>query len=409
MTIKYRELENGVKLVVKPLKGLKSVTVEVGVKIGSKYETIGEHGLSHFLEHMAFKGSSKRPTAAIINKEIDSRGASYNAGTTQESTIYYVTTVKENLNWAIEILADILNDPLLEANEVAKEKEVIVEEIKMYQDNPRMGLADEFYDFILGKSSIGCWNISGAVDEVSKYGRKELVDYRYKMLNVKMMVVVISGDIPEINQVEEIVEKYFGSLKTKSNILPTVKINFSEEMTREITKPTEQAHFCLGVKGISRGDERKYALKLLEIIIAGNTSSRLFQEIRENRGWAYYIDLIGQSFTETGLVGIQTGVKKEKLKETIDLTKKILIDLYNTIDESEINRAKQYIRGRLGLAMDHSEFWSEYLDQRLLLEGERGDINEYLKKIENINLKEVLDLSKDLFTKEKFYTLSIKG
>jgi predicted Zn-dependent peptidase len=409
MNPELKELKNGVKLVVKPLRGLKSVTVEVGVKIGSKYEGIKEHGLTHFLEHMAFKGTSKRPTAAIINKEIDSRGASYNAGTTQESTIYYVTTVKENLAWAIEILADILNDPRLEATEAIKEKEVTMEEIKMYQDNPRMGLTDEFYGFVLGKSPIGCWDIAGTVAEVSKYGRKDLVFYRQKMLNTKEMVVVVTGNVPEMKEVENIVEKYFGNIKTGNETLPTVKIEFNKEMTKEIIKSTEQAHFCLGVKGIARGDRKKYALRLLEIILAGNSSSRLFQEIRENRGWAYYVDSIGQSFTETGLVGIQTGVRKEKLEETIDLTKKILIDLHSSIDESELSRAKQYLRGRLGLAMDHSEFWSEYLDQKLLLEGEIGDLNTYMEMIEMVKLGELQDLSKELFTKDKFRTLMIRG
>ena len=348
MKPKLKELKNGVKLMVMPLKGMKAVTVEVGVKIGSKYEGIKEHGLSHFLEHMAFKGTTKRPTAAIINKEIDSRGAGYNAGTAQETTVYHVTTVKENLSWAVEILADILDDPLMDAAESLKERELIAEEIKMYQDNPIMGLADEYYEFVLGKSPIGCWGIAGTVEEVMKYGRKDLINYRQKMLNTREMVVVVAGDVPEMEKIESLIEKTFGTWKTNSGLVPTVKVDLNTEMSKTIVKTTEQAHFCLGVKGLIRGDKRRYALRLLETILAGNSSSRLFQEIREDRGWAYYVDSIGQSFTETGIVGFQSGVKKEKLDQTVDLTKKILIDLHNSIDEDELKRAKQYLRGHFG-------------------------------------------------------------
>ena len=381
MKPKLKELKNGVKLMVMPLKGMKAVTVEVGVKIGSKYEGIKEHGLSHFLEHMAFKGTTKRPTAAIINKEIDSRGAGYNAGTAQETTVYHVTTVKENLSWAVEILADILDDPLMDAAESLKERE-------------RMQASAE------GQAT---------VEEVMKYGRKDLINYRQKMLNTREMVVVVAGDVPEMEKIESLIEKTFGTWKTNSGLLPTVKVDLNTEMSKTIVKTTEQAHFCLGVKGLIRGDKRRYALRLLETILAGNSSSRLFQEIREDRGWAYYVDSIGQSFTETGIVGFQSGVKKEKLDQTVDLTKKILIDLHNSIDEDELKRAKQYLRGHFGLAMDRSDFWTGYLSQKMLLEGEVGDLEAYLKALDKVELVELRDLSRDLFDEKEFRTLVIRG
>lgn len=409
MKPKIKELKNGVKLITKPLVGLKAVTIEVGVKIGSKYEDIKEYGLSHFLEHMAFKGTSKRPTAAIINKEIDSRGASYNAGTTHESTIYYITTVKENLPWAMEMLSDILTDPLMEAGEARKEREVIAEEIKMYQDNPRMGLADEFYKFVFGTSAIGCWDVAGGVAEVMKYERQDLLNYRQKMLNAREMVVAVAGDVPDIKMVEEMTASSFGGLKTVEHGLPKVEVTLNQEMAKRVKKTTEQAHFCLGVEGIRRDDKRKYALRLLETIVAGNSSSRLFQEIREDRGWAYYVDSIGQSFTEAGLVAFQSGVKKEKLAEAIDLTKKVLIDLHNSVNDEEMVRAKRFLRGRFGLAMDHSEFWTEYLGQKLLLEGEVGDLESQLKSIEAVKLNEVCELAEWLFEEKKFRTITVEG
>ena len=161
------KLKNGVRVVVVPLSGLRSVTIEVFLQIGSKYEQKSEFGMSHFLEHMAFKGTTKRKSALDLNKEIDAKGASSNAGTGHEWTSYHIKTTQENIDWGIEVLADILLNPIFPAKEVVKERGVVAEEIRMYDDNPTMGLSFTFMERFF-KSNIGCWSITGKVEDVAK-------------------------------------------------------------------------------------------------------------------------------------------------------------------------------------------------------------------------------------------------
>lgn len=397
------KLSNGVRVVVVPRKGLKSVTVEVFLKIGSKYEKPGEHGLSHFLEHMAFKGTHKRLSAEAVNQEIDAKGADWNAGTEQETTSYYIKTVKENTKWALELLSDIVLDPVIKDEEVIRERGVIVEELKMYNDNPAMGLSEDFYQFFFGESPIGCWDVGGKVEEVEQYNRKDIFSYRNRYINPKEMVVVIAGDIDNTNEIELVADKYFGDYSNpRSILLPKVEVVVTNKKEMIKYKQVEQGHFCVGVEGITRSDERKYILKCLQILLAGNTSSRLFNEIREKRGWAYYVHLIDNSFEETGLVGIQSGVKLDKLSEAIELTIKEMTAMKDSVTDQEISRAKSFLRGKIGLMMDRTDYWTSYVGQRVLFDEELRFPEEEFKKIDEVKVESVKELAGELFQAEKF-------
>jgi len=408
--MKIKVLDNGVRVVTIPLKGLRAVTIEVFVKIGSKYEKKGEHGLSHFLEHMAFKGTGKRESAEMVNLEIDGKGASYNAGTSQELTTYYITTVRENIEWGLELLSDIVFNPKIKSIEVIRERGVIVEELKMYQDNPVMGLSEEFYKLMFGESPIGCWDVGGEVGEVEKYSREDIVGYRQKFLSPNRSVVVVAGDIDNDDKVEELAKKYFGGYENKAAIeLPTVEIKITEGKYFEKIKQVEQGHFCVGVEGIGRNDSRRYALKLLEIIMAGNTSSMLYNEIREKRGWAYYIHSIGQSFEETGLVGVQSGVRKDRLTQAVDLTVNMMTGMNEGISEKQMDRAKSFLRGKTGLAMDRSEYWSELVGAEMLLDDRLVDLEKELIKYDKVTRQQVKELAGELFPLEKMKILVAKA
>ena len=269
------KLKNGVRGVIIPIKGLNSVTVEVFLKVGSKYESKNEFGMSHFLEHMAFKGTEKRPTASLINKEIDSKGAAYNAGTGHEMTSYYITTVKENVPWATELLSDMLFNSIYDPKEVLKERGVIMEEIRMYQDNPIRGLSGILTKFLYGRSEIGCWDIAGEVSDIEKVDRKRLVDFRDKFIDSGNMVVIIAGNV-DLSAKDE-VKKYFENFSSKNfKDLPLVEVILNPKNRLEIKKEVEQGHFAMAVNGLPWTDERKYEFKLLDLILNGNTSSRLW-------------------------------------------------------------------------------------------------------------------------------------
>jgi predicted Zn-dependent peptidase len=403
-----REISNGIKVLCVPLSGLKSVTVEVFVKIGSKYEKPGEYGMSHFLEHMAFKGTNKRPTARSIVNEIDSKGAAYNAGTGHEYTSYYIKTVRENVSWALEMLADILFDSKFDGMEIDKEKGVIIEEIKMYKDNPVMGLSGEFVKFLYGESKIGCWNISGEEKNIIDINRDILMAFRNKYLMPNDILVVIAGDIGSNGNQEA--DLYFSSFVNRSScILPKVKIELNKLYTIKRYQETEQGHFCIGVPTISWRDDRRYALKLLEIILGGNSSSRLQQRIREDEGLAYYIHSISDNFEEGGYMAFQAGVRMDVLEKAIDMTVEEMMFVKRKITEEELLRAKDYLAGRIKLLMDQSDFWSDYLGQRVLLEGRTTSPEEELVRYRSVKIDDVYCLADEYLVKNKIRMISVSG
>ena len=397
------KLNNGIRGIIVPMPGLKSVTIEVFLKIGSKYENKDEFGLSHFLEHMAFKGTKKRPTATDINREIDSKGAGYNAGTGHEMTSYYITTVKENARWAIELISDILFNSFYDEKETIKERGVIMEEIKMYQDNPMMGLSGEFTKFLYGGSKIGCWNIAGEVSDIKNVDRKTIVDYRNKYINPKEMVVVACGDVND--ELEEVISDNFGSFSEDKLGLPEVELILNKEKNMVIKKELEQGHFCMGLPTVGWSDKRKYALKLLDIVLDGNSSSRLYTKIREERALAYYVSSVGEMFKEGGYWAIQSGVNLDKIEEAMEVVIEEIGIIADSIKEDELRRAKDYLLGKMKLAMDKTAFVSSYVGQKLLLENSEETLEEELKKYSQTSLKEVVEVAKEMFKKEEIRTL----
>jgi predicted Zn-dependent peptidase len=385
------------------LPGLKSVTVEVFLKIGSKYENLNEFGLSHFLEHMAFKGTIKRPTASIINTEIDAKGAGYNAGTGHEMTSYYVTTVKENSRWAIELLSDILLSSIYDKKETEKERGVIIEEIRMYQDNPMMGLSGEFTKFLYGNSNIGCWNIAGEVDDIKNVERKTIVDYRNKFFNPKEIVVVACGDVDE--SLEEVIKDCFSNVLSNNLTLPKVELVLTKEKNKIIKRELEQGHFCMGLPSLGWSDDRKYALKLLDIIMDGNSSSRLYSKIREERSLAYYVSSVGEMFKEGGYWAIQSGVNLDKVDEATDVAREEIGKLAESIKEDELMRAKDYYSGKIKLAMDRTSFIANFVGEKALMENSEETVEEELEKYKKVTFQEAKDLAKEIFKKEEIRTL----
>ncbi len=400
MKFKEFKLKNGAKGVVIPLKGLNSVTVEVFFKIGSKYEINGEFGMSHFLEHMAFKGTQKRPSAVLINKEMDSKGASYNAGTGHEMTSYHITTIKENIPWALEMLSDILFNSIYDDEEVLKERGVIIEEIRMYQDNPMMGLSAEMTKFLYGKSKIGCWNIAGEVRDIKPINRQKVINYRNKFINPEDMVIVIAGNV-DLGVSSE-VEKYFGSfINENKEKLPNIEIILTDKEKKVIKKEVEQGHFAMAVPTFGREDKRKYEFRLLDLILSGNSSSRLYQKIREERALAYYVFSISEDFSEDGYWGVQSGVTLEKLDEAMEIVSNELKGLKESLNEEELNRAKDFLIGKTKLAMDKTSYISGFVGEKLLLDGKVEMIDSEIKRYTKIDLKSLKRLAGEIFENKK--------
>jgi len=405
---KIFKLDNGIRVAIVPIVGLKSVTVEVFLKIGSKYELKNEFGMSHFLEHMAFKGTKKRPTASKINQEIDSKGANYNAGTGHEMTSYYITTTKDNIGWAIELLSDMLTNSIFEEKEVLKERGVIIEEIKMYQDNPMMRLSGEMTNFLYGESPIGCWDIAGKVSDIQGIDRNKVISFRNKFINPSEMIIVLAGNV-DLSSFGE-VNQYFSNFENKHNSnLPPVEVMLGSKRKLAIKKDVEQGHFAMALPAVSWNDKRKYAFELLDIVLCGNTSSRLYQKIREDKALAYYVFSISETFGETGFWGVQSGVKIEKISEAIEIVYEELKNISYSLGEEELKRAKDYYMGKIILQMDKSEYWSKYIGSKMLLENSSETIEEELKKYQKTTLMELIDLAKDIFVEKEIRLITIKN
>ncbi len=410
--IEYFELKNGIRVVMVPLEGRKSVTVRV--MTDSKYETETEAGLSHFLEHMAFKGTKKRPNPMDINLELDGKGARWNAETNFDYTAYYITSVAKNLDWMLDLLSDVLLNSIFREKEVEKERGVIVEEIRMYRDNPIMGLSGDFVDYLLADSPIGCWNIAGHEKTVSGFSRRAVVEFRDKYVDPKRMVVVIAGNINNfqfsIFNFQKLMEKYFGGFKSSGNKMPEVKMSFGDKADKVIKRQVEQGHFVLGGKGLSRREkEEMYVLRLLEVVAAENSSSRLHKAIREDRGWAYYVNSEFDCLREGGMWLVQSGVMQNKLDEAIELARRELRRIGDDLGPEELSRAKDYVLGTTGLSMDSSAFWASMAGKRMLLDNEVLDLEGELSKVSKVKLKQVKDLAKRLFCDQKMVLMKVTG
>lgn len=403
------KLKNGIRVVLVPLEGKKTVTVRVFLKIGSKYETRAEAGMSHFLEHMAFKGTRKRPKASDINKEMDSKGAVWNAETGFDYTSYYVTSINKNLEWMLDLESDILLNSTYNKAEVKKERGVIIEEIRMYRDNPMFGLSSDFFDFLLAGSPIGTWNIAGNEKNVGSFSRHDVVEFRNKYTNPEQMVVAVAGNISRNNNLKDSLEKYFGGLETNKNELPKVEMKFNDKKQLIKKKEVEQGHFVIGGQGLARGDDRKYALKMLEILVAGNSSSRLHEEIREKRGWAYYVTSEFELLNEGGMWAVQSGVMKSKLDEAIELTRQELGRMTETTTEDELKRAKDYVLGRTQLQMDGSSYWASLVGKRMLLDNELIRLEDELERLSKVKIGQVKELASALFVLDKMKLVKVNS
>jgi len=382
---------------------LNSVSVDVFVKMGSMYEKDVEGGMAHFLEHMAFKGTNKRTSSYEINKEIDSRGGEAGASTSFELTNYRIRTVSANLKWAIELLADMVINSTVPDKEVTKERGVVIEEIKMYDDNPTMGASFDFVELMYGVSKRGCWSISGKEKDVNTFNHKDLVSYRKRYLKSENVIVVLTGNLKseksDIDDMMQFVGKSFEGLKKGLDYKYVWGKDYiiGNKTYKRIDKKLKQAHVCIGFPTIGRVDDRKYALKLIDIILAGNMSSRLFSKLREELGWAYYLFSESHLFSDFGYCGVQAGVTRDKVDEVTEIIINEFCDLYDSVTDKEIDEAKNYWLARSKLNLDSLKFWSSFIGRSYLLDNRLVNFKNEVDKMKKVSSEEIRKVAKEYF------------
>lgn len=394
-------LNNGLRVITIPMENASSVTVLILVGTGSKYETKDINGISHFLEHMFFKGTAKRPNTLKISETLDSVGGQYNAFTSKEVTGFWAKVDKKHFDVALDWIFDIFLNSKFDEKEMEREKGVIIEEVNMYLDTPTAYIGELWEKLLYGDQPAG-WMVIGQKENILSFNRKKVVDYYKSHYSSSNVIVCVAGAItPE--KTEEKIKKYFQNTeKSKESQKVKVKEKQSEPQILLHYKKTDQTHFCLGVRAYDLFDERIYALALLSVILGGNMSSRLFIKVRERNGLAYSIHTSADNATDTGYLVTQAGIDHKNLEKSIELILQEYKDIKdNKITEKELQKAKDYLKGTTSLSLDSSDSQASFYAIQELLEKNILTPDEKFKKIDKVSVDDIKKISEDIFLPEK--------
>lgn len=400
---KYR-LDNGIPLVTERIRNVHSVALGIWVKVGSRYEPAEKNGISHFLEHMFFKGTRKR-TAKDIAVDIDSIGGDLNAFTSRETTTFYVKVLDEHIHRGIDLLTDIFLHSTFPETDIEKEKSIIKEEIKMVEDTPDDYIHDLFYLSVWGEEGIG-QSILGKRDTIKAFSSDDLTSHVRRYYGTKDTVIACAGNFEPENLLSEL-NHILGGLRRgsepKTGILPVFK-----PVTRVYSKDLSEVHSCIGVQGIAQGSGERYALYLLNAILGAGVSSRLFQEVREKRGLAYSIYSFIASYFDTGVWGVYAGSAKKRVGEVIEIIVKEMRELKDTITHDEFKRAKDQLKGNLVLGLESTNNRMQNIARQEIYHERYFSPEEIIKEIDAVTLREVKQLSEKLIGQDKL-ALTVLG
>jgi predicted Zn-dependent peptidase len=404
MKYSLHTLSNGLRVVLVPIHEVESVTTLVLVGAGSRYENKKNSGISHFLEHMAFKGTRKRPTAREISSLIDGIGAESNAFTGKEITGYYIKSSSQHLDLSMDILSDMLKNLLLDPKEIEKEKGVILEEINLYEDMPHRKIGDVFEDLLYEDTPMG-WDIAGRNKQnIKDATRQDFVNYMGKFYSSSNMALVLAGKFDEKIILEK-VKAYFSDLKkfpTEGFEKAPDKQNGPQLNIKQ--KNTEQAHFALGVRTVGiESKHEDYVLSILASVLGGGMSSRLFHEVRERRGLAYYVRAISENYKDVGYLAAFAGVDKNRIEEAIQVTGEELLKVgkKEEISREELYKAKEYMKGHFILDLEDTRSVAAHYATDLILEGEMKNPDEILAEIDSVGLDEVVGAAEKYLRPER--------
>ncbi len=398
---KRLKLKNGLRVILVSEPQNLTTTVMVSVEAGSEYETKDVNGLSHFLEHMCFKGTHKRPTALDITAELDGLGAQYNAFTSQESTSYYAKAKNENAREILDVVADMYLDPTFDGREIEKERGVIVQELNMYEDTPMRRVGDLFMNLVYGDQPAG-WDVGGTKDVIKKLTRDDFLNYRKKHYLPQATVVTISGGKAGLDMFGK-VKKYFEELPPGEKGKKSATKE-SQRRPRELVsfKDVDQSHIIMGFRAFDVQDERKYALQVAADILGGGMSSRLFQKVRDELGAAYYVRSDVDLYLDHGLFEMAAGIEHEKMDMVL---KAVLKEFERLRDEkigpSELKRAKEHLLGNLFMSLEGSDEIGAFYASQEILGLKLMTPQEVAAKINGVTADEVMAASRRVIKNER--------
>jgi predicted Zn-dependent peptidase len=397
-------LPSGLKIITETVPTVRSAAVGYWVATGSRDEEIPEAGAAHFLEHLLFKGTPTR-TAMEISSSLEAVGGDMNAFTTQEYTCFHAKVLDRDMKLVIDTLSDMLTSSNVTNEDVDQERNVVLEEISMHEDEPNELAYDNWSQTLLGDQPIGR-PIIGTRKSITEMTRTQVYGFFKKYYSPERTIISIAGNIDHDVAVRMIVDSLKGTDWDKSGVkpleprtskpLPTVGSGI-----KIVKKDTEQAHIVWGVPGLDRHDEKRYIIAVLSAAVGGGMSSRLFQEIREKRGLVYTVYSFAHHYTGTGIFGVYAGTTKEKVNEVVEIIKKELADVAaNGITEEELERGKGALRGGLVLGLEETNARMTRIAKGELLYGEYMSLDDTLSKIDAVSVEDIKALAAQLFTQK---------
>lgn len=400
MSLKIHKLKNNLKILSRHIPEARSVTVLILVRTGSRYEEKRTNGIAHFAEHMFFKGTKKRPTTLDISSLIDGIGGEFNAFTSKEYTGYYIKARAKKFDLLLDVLSDMLRNSKFEKAEIERERGVINEELRMYLDTPVRHIGDVYENLLFGDQPLG-WDIIGTLKSLANIKREDFLKFQDSYYSPENMIVSIAGGVSH-DDIKSTTNKYLGKLNSKktANYLP-VKFSQNKPAVKLVNKKTEQSHLALGFRAYPIGHKNHYKLVVLNAILGSSMSSRLFIQLRERRGLAYYVRSMPEEYHDAGSFVVQAGVAPANIEEAI----KVILAEFKEITKvevkaDELKRAKEHIKGRLVLELEDSRELALIFGMQQLLEGKIRTTDEIFKNIDAVSAQDIQNVAKDIFKTE---------
>jgi predicted Zn-dependent peptidase len=398
------ELESGVRVVTERLPSVRSIALGFWVRTGSRNETPEQAGISHFLEHLLFKGTA-RFTSTEIDEIFDGMGAEINAGTGKETTSVYSRFLDQHLDRAFDVMADMVLRPSYP--DIDSERQVVIEEIAMYEDEPSDKVHDVLAGAVFGDHPLGR-PVIGRADVISSVPVPDIAAYRDRRYNGANLVIAAAGNVDH-DRLVELLEGAQGDLSSGENgrVEPPAEL---DARMRFHEKETEQYHLCVGAPGVSRHDERRFALRVLDTILGGSTSSRLFQEIREKRGLAYSVYSYQSHYVDSGQSAIYVGTRPENVAEAFDVIGRELERIRTEpVSAEELDRAKENVKGRTVLSMESPLARMNRIGNALLMGVPLLSLDETLARIDAVRIEDVGELAAEVLAPERLSAAGVGG
>ena len=405
MSIVVKKLDNGIPVLIDNIESINTVSLGIFVNTGSRNEYPEESGVSHYIEHMMFKGTETR-TAKEISEIIDNEGGMINAYTSRDLTVYYIQMLSNKIGTGIDVLSDMFMNSTFSEENLEKERNVIIEEIRMYDDIPEEIIHDENVKYAV--TGIQSNSVLGTIESLKGITRERFLKYFNEQYIASNLVISVAGKV-DVDEIYNLLNKGLGKFRDSNfrrDIDNSFVINGGENI---IKKDTNQVHLCFNTRGNGVKDDMKYPGAIISSVLGGNMSSRLFQKIREERGLAYSVYSYGTAFLEGGLFTIYAGTTKESYKEVLEIIKNEFNDIReNGITESELQKSKNQFLSMLTFSLESSKGKMSRMANSYLLYDKVIDIDEIIEKIEKITLEDIKKTAEYLF-QEEYYSYTVLG